>query len=163
MKKDCHIYYLEMHEAPLLPQNINTALSLRTLEKPITTEDYFQLYDGVGSNYEWTDRHDLTNNQLEVIINSSSTQIFTLMHNSETVGFTEFILDENFVEILYFGLFPNAIGKGWGPQFLQLTINQAWSYHPPKVQLNTCDWDHPKALTTYLKAGFKEVRRAVKS
>lgn len=163
MKKDCNIYYLEMHEAPMLPQNIDTNLTLKALKKQTNAKRYFQLYDGVGSAYQWTDRHALAKDQLEAIINSNSTQIFTLNVKDEEVGFVEFILNENFVEILYFGLFPTAIGKGWGPQFLQLAINQAWSYHPPKVQLNTCDWDHPKALATYLKAGFKEVRRAVKS
>lgn len=65
------------------------------------------------------------------------------------------------MEILYFGLMPSFIGKGYGKYFLQWVIAKAWSYKPEWIQLNTCTLDHPHALGTYKKAGFTEVRKEI--
>jgi len=51
--------------------------------------------------------------------------IYILKVNNEDAGFVEFILEKDFTEILYFGLFPAFIGKGLGKFFLQWAINKA--------------------------------------
>ena len=94
-------------------------------------------------------------------INQSNTDIFLFYVGSEVAGYIEFLKEERFVEIQYFGLMPGFIGKGFGKYFLSWSIAKAWSYRPQWIQLNTCSLDHPNALGTYKKAGFVEVRKEI--
>jgi GNAT superfamily N-acetyltransferase len=59
------------------------------------------------------------------------------------------------VEIAYFGLMPDYIGRGLGPALLGWALERAWSYRPRRVWLHTCSLDHPKALAVYRRAGFE--------
>ena len=94
-------------------------------------------------------------------INGSNVDIFLFYVNVEVAWYIEFIKEGKYVEILYFGLMPAFIGKGYGKHFLEWVIGTAWSYQPDWIQLNTCTLDHPNALGTYKKAGFKEVRTEI--
>ena len=64
------------------------------------------------------------------------------------------------VEIAYFGLLPEFIGRGAGRSLLAAAINRAWSWRgtTTRVWLHTCSLDHPRALPNYLAAGFRVVR-----
>ena len=92
-------------------------------------------------------------------INAHNIDIFVFYVNNGPAGFIEFVKEEDLVEIVYFGLLPGFIGKGFGNYFLQWVIAKAWSYQPKWIQLNTCTLDHPNALNTYKKAGFTEVKK----
>jgi GNAT superfamily N-acetyltransferase len=60
------------------------------------------------------------------------------------------------VEILYFGLFPGYIGFRLGPWLLHQALKLVRNRQPQaRIWVHTCSWDHPKALSTYEKAGFK--------
>lgn len=59
------------------------------------------------------------------------------------------------VEIAYFGLMPEFIGKGFGQYLLHWTVRRAWDSNPARVWLHTCELDHPVALPNYLKVGFE--------
>ena len=91
------------------------------------------------------------------------TDIFVFHVNDEPAGYAEFVNEKSFVEIQYFGLMPEFIGKGLGKYFLQWVIAKAWSYNPEWIQLNTCTLDHPNALSVYKNAGFKEVRTEIQN
>ncbi len=67
------------------------------------------------------------------------------------------------VEIAYFGLIPEYIGRGLGPALLDWALERAWSRRPRRVWLHTCSLDHPKALAVYRQAGFEEFDRQVVS
>lgn len=162
MKKDCQIYFLEMHQEPTFDQS-SYSLCLEECQKPMTADFFLEIYKKVGQDYQWMDRLVYSTNELEEIINQDKTHIYLIKSKGVAIGFTELTVEKEHVEILFFGLFPDAIGKGWGKQSLEMVIKQAWSFATPKVQLNTCDWDHPRALSNYLKAGFKEVRRVMKN
>jgi ribosomal protein S18 acetylase RimI-like enzyme len=58
------------------------------------------------------------------------------------------------VEILYFGLLPAFIGRGWGGHLLTHAIRRAWALGAGRVILNTCSLDHPAALAAYQARGF---------
>jgi GNAT superfamily N-acetyltransferase len=77
------------------------------------------------------------------------------------MGFIELVCEGEYVELLYFGLFPKFIGKGFGKYLLDWSIYQAWSYNPKWIQLNTCELDHPNALPTYRKLGFQDYKMAI--
>ena len=84
-----------------------------------------------------------------------------LQINNEDAGYAEFAIINDYVEIVYFGLFAEFIGRGTGKFFLYRCVNKAWSYNPGWIQLNTCALDHPNALGVYQSAGFEIVRTAM--
>jgi len=61
------------------------------------------------------------------------------------------------VEIAYFGLLPDFIGRGLGGTLLTSAIESAWAWKPTpsRVWLHTCNRDHPNALNNYQARGFK--------
>lgn len=132
----------------------NKHIKLTKLDTPITAESYLKLYTTVGENYNWLDRLFMDKSILIDKINSPKTQIFTFSIHEEFAGYCELILEEKYVEILYFGLAQQFIGKGFGKYLLSKTIEKAWSFNPQWIQLNTCDLDHPNALGTYKSLGF---------
>ena len=70
------------------------------------------------------------------------------------------------VNLAYFGLMPEYTGRGIGPFFLDQILRQAWTPAPPAPQpermtVNTCNLDHPKALSIYQRAGFQVTHQVV--
>jgi hypothetical protein len=65
--------------------------------------------------------------------------------------------------IAYFGLMPDFIGRGLGKYFLNWAVDHAWSYDGvERVTVDTCSLDHPRALSSYQRAGFQPVRQVAK-
>ncbi|TMI97045.1 MAG: GNAT family N-acetyltransferase [Bacteroidetes bacterium] len=154
------VTFLEMHEPKKLPVSIpDTHFGL--LLNPIPVHEYRKFYYDVGEKYFWLDRMVMPDEELSEKINADNVDIFLFYVNKEIAGYIEFVKEEKFVEILYFGLMPAFIGKGYGKYFLQWVVAKAWSYEPKWIQLNTCTLDHPNAIRTYKKAGFTEVRTEI--
>ena len=63
------------------------------------------------------------------------------------------------MEIAYFGLLPEFIGKGYGKALLQDAIGKAWQAGGNRVWLHTCTLDHLQALNNYLARGFKVFKK----
>ena len=62
------------------------------------------------------------------------------------------------VEVMYFGLAPEFIGRGIGGWLLTRTAEEAFALDASRVMLNTCTLDAPQALPNYLARGFTIVR-----
>jgi GNAT superfamily N-acetyltransferase len=62
------------------------------------------------------------------------------------------------VEIVFFGLMPEFIGKGLGSYLLTAVVEHAWDVGAERVWLHTCTLDHPAALPNYLARGFRLFR-----
>ena len=121
-----------------------------------SVEFYRHLYSSVGSRYHWVDRLVMAEDELLAILQDPLVQIHVLEVAGRPAGYAE--LDGRTpgeVELAYFGLFPEAVGQGLGEYLLNWTLNKAWSGRPGRVWVHTCDLDHPAALPTYLKAGFR--------
>jgi len=158
--KPVTVTFLEMHEPKEMPVSLpNTHFDL--LPKPISVNQYRKYYYSVGEKHFWLDRMVMPDEELFKKINAANVDIYVFYVNNEAAGYIEFIKEVKFVEILYFGIMPGFIGKGYGKYFLRWVIAKAWSYQPEWVQLNTCTLDHPKALGMYKKAGFREVRTEI--
>jgi GNAT superfamily N-acetyltransferase len=154
------VTFLEMHEAKELPVPLsNTHFEL--LPKPIPVTEYRKYYYGVGEKHFWLDRMVMPDEELFEKINLANVDIFLFYVNKEVAGYIEFVKEEKYAEILYFGLMPAFIGQGYGKYFLQWVIAKAWRYQPEWIQLNTCTLDHPNALDSYMKAGFHQVRKEI--
>lgn len=153
------INYLEMHNRPELLVSEKKGDEFKLLPKPILKEDYRKLYYGVGEEWNWLDRMVMPDAELEALINASNNEIYLFTVNGVTAGFAEFVIEERYTEIMYFGLLPAFVGKGWGHYFLTMVIQKAWNYPSSEwIQLNTCSLDHPNALNVYQKSGFSIVR-----
>ena len=149
------VYYLEMHKKPEVKTDEVPNATFSKVASPITTEEYLKYYTTVGEKYNWNDRVLMNKATLYSKINDQKTEIFVYSIEENIAGFAEFIREKEYTEILYFGLFPDYIGKGFGKHFLQKVIQEAWSNNPEWIQLNTCELDHPNALSVYQKCGFE--------
>ena len=148
-----------MNEPPVFQAEKQDFCLLQKIEKPISYDYYMSLYRAVGDAFNWTDRLKMDKSELVEIINKEETHIFKLIVENREVGYSELFITENYVEIQYFGLFTPEIGKGYGSVFFDLILKKAWSFNKNKVQLNTCDLDHPKALKMYFCKGFEKTRQ----
>jgi len=121
---------------------------------------YRYLYNTIGFEYIWWLRRTMSDADIASLLNHPDVGIYVLYRGGEPAGFFE--LDARHgvvVNIAYFGLFQHAIGKGLGPGLLHAACAIAWERKPKFVTVNTCTADHPRALNTYLKAGFEIYRR----
>lgn len=159
------VNYLEMTTRPTRPTVASPAgrkLSLMRIERP-SIAFYRFLYDAVGRDWCWVERRLLSDDELACVLASESTEIYVLYDGGAPAGFCDLTRglgerrDE--VEISYFGLLPESIGRGLGWYFINAAIDIAWSREPARVTLNTCDLDHPRALPNYQRAGFSVIGR----
>ena len=157
------VTFLEMHTKPSEILQPVAGTSFNILPIPVSVSEYRKLYYGVGEKWNWLDRMVIPDKELYQKINAANIEIFVLYVNNETTGYIEFVLEDKFAEVQYFGLMPAFIGKGLGKYFLQWVIEKAWSYNPDWIQLNTCTLDHPNALDVYKKAGFSQVRTEIQN
>ncbi len=70
------------------------------------------------------------------------------------------------VELIYFGLAPEQIGRGLGGWFLARVIDRVWSRQVERFWLHTCEFDHPRAVEFYRSQGlevYDEIREPVMS
>ena len=159
--KDVKRWYLEMDREPV---NLEPVLPEHTIIRPFHggCEEYRNLNKLVGGDLGWIDRQLMCDEDLSEIISHPEVRIYVLYASDELAGFAE--LDtrtKGEVHMEYFGLTPNARGKGLGKVFLHWAITEAWKSKPGKFLLNTCEIDDPKALPMYLKAGFQIVEERI--
>ncbi len=82
--------------------------------------------------------------------------IFVLYVEGVPAGYFELShdVDQNVMELAYFGLMPEFVGCGYGGYLLRAAIDEAWSRGIKRLWVHTCDLDHPNALPVYQKMGF---------
>ena len=151
------ITYLEMTErhniAPIHPP-LKTKYALMLAERP-SISFYRYLYNNVGGEWNWWLRRQMSDDELAGILADERVEVFVLYVDGAPAGFFELDRREQAtIDIAYFGLLPHWVGRGLGPFLLYSAIEQAWSYDPERLTVNTCTMDHPRALPLYQKMGF---------
>ena len=150
------ITYLEMLARPAgrrVPAPLEKLALMRT--ENCTVSFYRYLYSTVGEPWLWFERRLVGDAALVRQIQKPTIEIFVLYVRGVPAGFFE--LDTaapRETKLCYFGLIPDFIGRRLGPYLLQAAIDQAWSRPLDRFWLHTSTFDHPKALSTYQKAGF---------
>lgn len=155
------VTYLEMSDPPELPPARGSECYVRRIESP-DLDWYRRLYRAVGQEWLWFGRLRLPDAELAALIHHPAIEIHALSVNGIDKGLAELdrrVLPE--VEIAYFGVAPDAIGRGLGSALMRHTLEEAWSHHPRRVHLHTCTLDHPNALRFYMKWGFRPWKRAI--
>lgn len=161
------ITYLEMParpEGPFPPLPLTAPVSLIRAEDPPAA--YFRyLYDLVGADWEWTDRHADDPDQQAAWLADPAVSLTSMLVRGWPAGF--FVLDGRAaaqgpggVDLAYFGLSSRALGQGLGRWLLGEAIRAGWAREGcARLTVNTCSLDHPRALPMYQRAGFRPVRR----
>jgi len=150
------VTYLEMSERPTRAPAPHPPgkIALMRLERP-TVSFYRYLYNTVGEAWLWYERRRLDDDALRRIIHDPAVEIYVLYVQGMPAGYVE--LDRRRrgeVEIAYFGLIPEFLGRGFGQYLLDWSIDEAWGKEPQRVWLHTCNLDHPRAFASYQRAGF---------
>ena len=120
---------------------------------------YRYLYREVGRPWHWIDRLPWSDERIRAHVASPGIEIWLLTHDTVPAGFAELErASDGSVEIVYFGLLPDFIGRRAGRPFLDAIVGRAWERGTTRVWVHTCTLDHPRALTNYLAGGFRVVR-----
>lgn len=129
-------------------------IAILRAERP-PTHFYRYLYDLIGRKWHWTSRRKLTDADLAAIIEDERVHLYVLYVDGVPAGMAEVdATTAQLVEIRFFGLAPDFIGRGLSRFFLANAVDLAWSLNPEEVRIETCTLDHPAALALYQKFGF---------
>lgn len=129
------------------------------LRRRVSPAFYRTFYRRIGESWLWWERLQLDDVALAGLLMDPGIEIRLLQRGPEILGYSELDRrDPDDVELAYFGLIPDAIGKGFGRFLMNETLKAAWSRGPRRVWLHTCSEDHPCALAFYRTAGFRSYR-----
>jgi GNAT superfamily N-acetyltransferase len=114
------------------------------------------LYQLVGEQWQWTDKLSLPEEVWKAYVESPNLRTWVGYYQGSIAGYYELESKaDGEVELAYFGLAPDFIGKGFGGYFLSQAIKSAWSISgAQRVTVHTCTLDHPRALKNYQARGF---------
>ncbi|MGE6740272.1 3-mercaptopyruvate sulfurtransferase [Allorhizobium pseudoryzae] len=154
-----HVTRLEMTSPPRqslpMPVNLHTAI---IVAKDIPLHYYRYLYRQVGKRWHWYKRLRQSDDELQAALRDERVSVTVLYVNGAPAGFFELNrLNDDVVELAYFGLFEHALGLGIGKWFLLQALYSAWQMNPKKVTVTTNTLDHPRALPLYQMMGFAPV------
>lgn len=172
------VTYLEMTTPPAAPPPRKPAgdVAIRRACAPAVAFYRF-LYNTVGEPWLWHERRAMTDADLHAAVADPRVELEVLYVDGSPAGYVE--IDRrgaktgpktgangdaggrsNVVDLAYFGLLPEYIGRGLGVWLLREGIDRAWKGGAVKLTVNTCTFDHPSALGIYQSMGFKPVRHA---
>ncbi len=153
-------YYLDMnHENALIEKSKPENLEIKESEIKEYKLNLF-LYQLVGEDWGWKDKLSLPIEDWKKYAESENLRTWVAYYKGSIAGYYELEkqTDGN-VEIAYFGLAPNFIGKGLGGYLLSQAIKSAWTFQDTKrVWVHTCTLDHKSALANYQARGFQLYR-----
>ena len=121
-------------------------------------------YEWVGGPWKWIHKRSWTDQQWREYVEREEFKTYVGYVKGTPIGYFDIELQPSReVQILYFGLFPQFIGKGFGGKVLSRAIEICWSHSVDRVWLHTCTLDHPTAIKNYLKRGFKVFKSEIRS
>jgi GNAT superfamily N-acetyltransferase len=114
------------------------------------------LYAEVGRAYHWVDRLGWSDDELRARLAQPGVSLHLLSVAGAPAGYFELEKhDDASVEIAYFGLLPEFVGRGLGGYLLSEAVVAAWALQPTRVWLHTCTLDARAAMPNYLGRGFR--------
>ncbi|WP_253160741.1 GNAT family N-acetyltransferase [Stieleria tagensis] len=114
-------------------------------------------YRAVGAQWQWTDRLGWSDADWHQYVHRDELKTWIGRLDGQPAGYFELEsqCDGN-LEIVYFGLLPDFIGRGLGGPLLSAAIACAWDVPGTwRVWVHTCSEDHQNALENYRKRGFE--------
>lgn len=129
-------------------------------DKASQSQDF---YRRVGGPWHWVDRLDWDESQWSAWTDRPEHHLLVCRQDDVNAGYAELEQQPGGeVEIAYFGLLPEAIGRGLGRWWLAQVLAEAWRLPGThRVWVHTCTLDGPAALATYEGRGLRPYARAV--
>jgi GNAT superfamily N-acetyltransferase len=156
--------FLEMRDPSQLDRKSLPVPDARIARLPgITVAQYRELYERVGDPWHWRDRLRWSDERLAQQLARPAVSVWELRVGTRLGGYFELEMqDDGDVEIVYFGLTPECIGKGFGGALLTRAADEAFALGARRVWLHTCTLDSPHALPNYKARGFRETGKTEK-
>ncbi|MGE0241138.1 MAG: GNAT family N-acetyltransferase [Parvibaculaceae bacterium] len=154
--------FLEMRARPVASSQAS-AESL-TLERWRDADPaaYRALFRVIGENWLWYSRLVMPDHELLRIFRDPRIEIYRLLDKGEVAGLLELDFSEtDECELSFFGLVPDAIGRGAGRFLMNEAIGLVWAKPIRRFWVHTCTFDHPAALPFYRRSGFTPYQVAV--
>ena len=120
-------------------------------------------YRRVGGPWHWVDRREWSDDQWRAWTDRPEHHLLVCRQAGADAGYAELEQQaDGDVEIAYFGLLPEDIGRGLGRWWLAEVLAQAWRLPGTRrVWVHTCTLDGPAALATYEGRGLRAFAREV--
>ncbi|MEQ9406710.1 MAG: GNAT family N-acetyltransferase [Fuerstiella sp.] len=134
--------------------------------QPVSVDLFLRLYTRVGSQWHWYDRRLMPPERLQVLLEDPNRHVGVLRTaDGVEAGLVELYRHcDNETEIVYFGLYPEHIGRGLGRRLFRQVVRTARRQISDvgRLWLTTCEWDSPTALPFYQRMGFRIVDEDVR-
>lgn len=124
----------------------------------VDAERYRRLFRAVGERWLWAGHIAKSRDEIAAILDAPEIETWATVDTVSgiDIGVLQLKYDEaTGAELLYFGLVPEAIGKGLGRWLLQTAMARAFTKGARRFWLHTCNFDHPNAIAFYQRAGLK--------
>jgi len=165
-------YYLEMNRFEELKE-VPASNGLSVAEAEIDNFRFNKfLYQYVGEPWQWVDKLGLSDETWQKYAENPGLRTWVAYFKGSIAGYFELSIvgrgdaskgqcvESLDVEIMYFGLAAEFIGKGFGGYLLSRAVQEAWGIPGVKrVWLHTCSLDHPSALKNYEARGFRRYKQ----
>ncbi len=127
---------------------------------------YRRLFRSVGEPWLWYSRLRLSDAELAAIIGDDAVLAHAVVaaeaDGLHDIGLLELSLRKpEAADLSFFGLAPGRTGQGLGRVLLNVAVDMAFAAGAPRLTVNTCTLDHPAALRTYERAGFRAYARGI--
>jgi GNAT superfamily N-acetyltransferase len=154
------VTFLEMTERPMPRPLPASPLRLERWRSP-DSDKYRELFRRVGGRWLWYSRLAMN----DAVLGATIGEVHAVVDRR---GVEVGMLELDFAQageclIRFLGLVPELAGKGHGQWLFAQLLALAWRPGVARVHVNTCTLDHPAALPSYLKAGFRAYKRAFES
>jgi GNAT superfamily N-acetyltransferase len=149
--------YLEMHSpGELRPKRLaDPRFRIAEATTPQWQFNRF-LYCAVGDDWHWYEKHTWSEKQWRDYVESANLRTFVAYYDGSPAGYFELRRDnDGGVEVVYLGLLPAFVGRGFGGPLVTSALEEGWKMNPNRVWLHTCTLDHPAALSNYQARGLK--------
>ena len=134
---------------------------IRHVEKPDTTW-YRDLYRRIGEAWLWFSMAVMPDDKLAAILADPATHVLALEQDGRATGLAELSFARpGEVEIVMFGVVPEATGTGAARALMAAALNETMRPGIRRVWLHTCSFDHPAAVRFYRAHGFRGFKFAI--
>lgn len=151
------VWYLEMLEPGQLKFAPPGDYPLRIEQAKLPSPEFSRfLYTSVGGNWYWLNRLNWSYRQWLDYLDRPEVETWVAYIEGTPAGYIELEAQpDDQVEIAYFGLLPQFIGKRLGGHLLSVGVQRAWAMGAKRVWVHTCNLDGERALANYQARGFQ--------
>lgn len=122
---------------------------------------YLALFRAVGTPWLWFGHLVKTEGEIAALLDDADYECYALAGGRDAGLLSLDFRKTEEVWLDYFGLLPGVIGEGLGRSLIKAGFARVAQRGKLALYVHTCTFDHPKALSFYMKNGFVPYARAV--